>query len=496
MSSESSSTTLDNDSTPAYTFRDSLRGLADARMWWVFSAGFASGFPWVLTGACLSAWLNQNEIDKTIIGLFAVVASGYAINTLWGPMIDHVKIPYLSRFGQRRSWLLLCLLVMGILTLLISCLDLSSVGEPNSDPNVFESSWKLVVLALGIGETNALLWVLALLMVCIGYTGATLDLTTAAYRINVIKESEPNLVGLAASMEVAGWWAAFYLSAAIAFWTVDWVGWNLIYLSGAVVFFILSLIVVFGMKEPDKPPIQPIRRIRDLIDKTHYGALVDFFKRVGLPLMVCVLLFVVTFKLGEAFLGRMATVFYYDVGFTSSQIGTNSKFVSFFVAVSAAVVAGLMVGKFRSLPTLVIAGIAMAATNLMFSAMALQGNSMGFLLSFINVFNLPLHPAIGPSVDMFFWTAVCDGFTGGFSSVAFVTFITNYTSRIHSATQFAALASLGTLGRTTLSAASGFTVVWLNDSWSLFFVCTALAVIPALLLLYPISNMMRTRGIQ
>ena len=56
------------------------------------------------------------------------------------------------------------------------------------------------------------------------------------------------------------------------------------------------------------------------------------------------------------------------------------------------------------------------------------------------------------------------------------------------ATQYALLASLGTAGRTTLASSSGALVDWLNGDWGIFFIITALMVIPSLILLYVIKN--------
>ena len=45
-----------------------------------------------------------------------------------------------------------------------------------------------------------------------------------------------------------------------------------------------------------------------------------------------------------------------------------------------------------------------------------------------------------------------------------------------------------TAGRTTLAASSGAMVDWLNGNWGLFFIITAVMVIPSLIFLYTIKN--------
>ena len=75
-----------------------------------------------------------------------------------------------------------------------------------------------------------------------------------------------------------------------------------------------------------------------------------------------------------------------------------------------------------------------------------------------------------------------------FATVAFVAFISLLVDRNYTATQYALLASLGTAGRTTLASSSGALVDWLNGDWGIFFIITAMMVIPSLVLLYIIKS--------
>ncbi|MGO2321043.1 MAG: AmpG family muropeptide MFS transporter, partial [Vibrio toranzoniae] len=114
---------------------------------------------------------------------------------------------------------------------------------------------------------------------------------------------------------------------------------------------------------------------------------------------------------------------------------------------------------------LMIGGIAMASSNLMFAWIA----------------------QVGPNEHLFLATLMVDNFTSAFSTVAFVSFLTMVTGQAFSATQYALLASLGNLGRTTLASFSGEVVDYLND-WSTFFILTALMVIPSLIMLYSLRH--------
>ena len=108
----------------------------------------------------------------------------------------------------------------------------------------------------------------------------------------------------------------------------------------------------------------------------------------------------------------------------------------------------------------------MASTNLLFSLLAWSGKS-----------------------ELLFAIAVIfDDMAAAFATVAFVAFISMLVDRTYTATQYALLASIGTAGRTTLAASSGALVDWLNGDWGIFFILTAVMVIPSLIFLYIIKK--------
>ena len=68
--------------------------------------GFSSGLPLALTGSTLQAWLKEEDVSLTTIGVFALVGLPYVLKFLWAPLIDAVRLPVLTRaLGRRRAWL-------------------------------------------------------------------------------------------------------------------------------------------------------------------------------------------------------------------------------------------------------------------------------------------------------------------------------------------------------------------------------------------------------
>ncbi len=418
--------------------------LNDTRLWRIFLFGALSGFPWLLIGSAMTLWLKDEGLSRTSIGVFGLLFSVWTFNFLWAPIIDHARLPFLHRLGQRRSWIALCLAV------LVACSALLAVLGPH----------------VSIAATVALCFAIAL-------ASATQDLAIDAYRITVIGEDEPELIGHGAAMATCGWWTGVSLPGAVAFQFSDAHGWPPIYLALAAVLALTSLLALRWFREPPRggapgqatPPFGQSRAL-DWFNRTYVSAVSEFFQRNGARLAFGLLAFVFLFKIGEAFLGRMVVVFYNEVGFSDAEIGTYSKALGLPVTIACALAAGLFSGRFGVVRGLLVAGIAMAATNLLFAWVAV----------------------VGPDVGALSVAVIADGVTSAFSTVAFVAFISYYTSRLHTATQYGALASLGNAGRNVVAAASGFLVDALDGDWAAFFVLTSVMVLPSLVILIWIAR--------
>ena len=158
----------------------------------------------------------------------------------------------------------------------------------------------------------------------------------------------------------------------------------------------------------------------------------------------------------------MSILFYKEIGFSKSDIALYSKGLGWITTVSFTLVGGWFAIKAGVIRALFVSGIIMALTNLMFTFLAWSGKS-----------------------ELLFAAAVLlDDLAAAFATVAFVTFISMLVDRNYTATQYALLASIGTAGRTLMASSSGALVDWLNGDWGIFFIITALMVIPSLVLLW------------
>src|SRR4051812_22196810 len=87
-------------------WRNALAVYRHPRVLFMLLFGFSSGLPFYLIFATLSAWLRQEGIERSTIGMMAWAGLMYTIKVLWAPIVDRLKIPGLHDWlGRRRSWM-------------------------------------------------------------------------------------------------------------------------------------------------------------------------------------------------------------------------------------------------------------------------------------------------------------------------------------------------------------------------------------------------------
>ena len=439
----------------------------DRRMIRILLLGAISGFPWVLIGSSLSLWLSEEGLSRSTVGWAGLIFAVYAFNYLWAPLIDRLQIPILTKkLGHRRGWIVL--MQIAILTCLVT--------------------WSFI----NPTENLALLITVGLI---IAIASATQDITVDALRIEQIGENESKSMAAGAAMAVVGWWSGYKLGGVIALFTAQYfenIGitnyWQMTFLVLGVVVILMNIGLLFVHE-----PILTDRQLRqketdELIENklgskniitsivawitgTLGGPIISFFKKNGFSIAVGILSFVFLFKIGEAFLGRMSIVFYKEIGFSKGDIAIYSKTLGWITTVIFTLLGGLFVIRSGVLKALFLAGILMASTNLLFTALAWSEKS-----------------------ELLFAVAVIfDDIAAAFATVAFVAFISLLVDRTYTATQYALLASIGTAGRTTLASSSGALVDLLNGDWGIFFILTAVMVIPSLICLWLIKDKLKLR---
>ena len=447
------------------TFSEMLSVYLDKRMLKILLLGTISGFPWVLIGSSLSLWLKEDGLSRSTIGWAGLIFGVYAFNYLWAPLVDRIRIPFLMRkIGHRRAWIVL----MQIL-ILVSLL-LWSIMNPTENLGL--------VILVGL---------------IIAIASATQDITVDALRIEQIGEDEGKSMAAGAAMAVVGWWSGYKLGGVLSLFSAEYLQnlgfenyWQLTFLILGVLIILMNIGLMFVNetvsnekqnihKEADELILSKFgkenifTKIISWIGGTIGGPIISFFKKNGFSIAFGILGFIFLFKVGEAFLGRMSIIFYKEIGFSKTDIAIYSKTLGWITTVIFTLLGGLFVIRSGVLKAMFFAGILMASTNLLFSFLAWSDKS-----------------------EILFAIAVIfDDMAAAFATVAFVAFISLLVDRAYTATQYALLASIGTAGRTTLASSSGALVDWLNGDWGVFFIITALMVIPSLVILWIIKNRLK-----
>jgi len=447
------------------TLSETFSVYLDRRMVRILLLGIISGFPWVLIGSSLSLWLKEDGLSRSTIGWAGLIFGVYAINFLWAPLIDRIRIPWLTnKIGHRRGWIVTMQFII-----LVSLVFWSTI-----DP-------------------TANLWAVIAIGLIIAIASATQDITVDALRIEQIGENEGMSMQAGAAMAVVGWWTGYKLGGVVALNAAQYFQnagienyWQTTFLVLGIIIIACNIGLMF-VHEPQPTERQMAQRQTDQmieeklgssgaitkiiawISGTIAGPIISFFKRNGLAIALGILGFVFLFKIGEAFLGRMSIVFYKEMGFSKGDIALYSKGIGWITTVVFTLLGGLFAIRAGVVKAMFISGILMAATNLLFAVLYWSGKSEW----------------------LFAVTVLLDDIAAAFATVAFVAFISLLVDRTYTATQYALLASIGTLGRTTLAASSGELVDWLNGDWGIFFVITTVMVIPSLICLWIIRNKLK-----
>ncbi len=416
--------------------------------------GFSSGLPFYLIFQTLSAWLRQDHILRSTIGMLSWAGMFYSLKFLWAPVVDRWRLPGLHRWlGRRRSWMLLAQLGIAAALLMLS------TSEPASN---------LTHVVLG-----------ALLL---GFFAATQDIAMDAWRI----ESAPEeMQGAMAASYSLGYRFALIIGSAGALGLAQDMGWRSSYSIMAALVSV-GVVTTLLVREPapsaNRQSFLTEARAADWFERKshwptalrHAGAnfigsvvcpFMEFFQREGAVSAVLVLMLVASYHFTDYAMGSMINPFYIDHGYTLAQIATVVKIVGLTVNLVGVLLAGLLIARFGLRVALVLGSV------------LIMGSNLGFAL---------LAHTQGPTVLGLALANVLDNLALAMQGMALIAFLSSLTSPKYTATQYALFSSFYILAGKTLEGTSGFVVQAIG--YVHFFVYTASLSIPPLVLLYWLSR--------
>ncbi|MCW9005020.1 MAG: MFS transporter [Gammaproteobacteria bacterium] len=436
-----------------HSWQEAVRVYTKPRILGMLFLGFSAGLPFLLVFSTLSAWLSDANVSRTTIGFFSWIGIMYSIKVLWAPVVDRLSLPVLTKLlGQRRSWLLL-----------------AQSGIASG----------LLLLAFTTPENSLQLFALYALMVA--FSSATQDVVIDAYRIEAVdKEYQAAM----AATYVLGYRVATLAAGAGALYMADFINWQAAYITMAVLTGI-GIATTLIIREPEhrikadtlayeEQLINKIetkvhakgfnQKITEWFTSAVISPFAEFFHRTG-KYALLILLLIGTYRITDITMAVMANPFYLDLGFSKSEIASISKMFGFFLTIAGVALGGILVMRFGIMRILLLGGVLVIASNLLFACLS----------------------QIGPEITMLAVVISADSLAGGIATAVFIAYLSSLTNTAYTATQYALFSSLMTLLPKLIAGFSGIIV----DAYGylVFYFYSSLLGLPALLIiLYLLKN--------
>jgi PAT family beta-lactamase induction signal transducer AmpG len=323
---------------------ESICKFFERRMWSMLLLGYASGLPLLLIGSTLQAWMTDENVDLTAIGMASLIGLPYVIKIFWAPLLDRYKLPFLSR---RKGWMILFQILM------VFCIFGLSFSNPKD--NIYVTcTWAFLVSLFSASQ----------------------DIVIDAYRREILTDEE---LGLGSSLYVTGYRLAMLVSGAFALYLADQLPWKEVFrwlallMAPAILFTIIS--------PPENKHIPIPANLKDAI----IGPLADFFKRQGAWV---ILLFILLYKVGDSMASNMSTPFILDLGYSKTDIAAVAKTFGMIATIVGGLFGGTLMLRMNMKLSLILFGVLQAVSTLGFSILAQLPVSFVNLASVIAFENL------------------------------------------------------------------------------------------------------------
>jgi PAT family beta-lactamase induction signal transducer AmpG len=382
-----------------------------------FFLGFASILPAGLTSTPLQAWYTAEGLSITTIGMLGLIGIPYTLKFLWSPLFDYYSWPFL---GRRRGWLIVTQIILLFLLLAMAFLN------PRDTP------YLLALVALGVA-----------------FFSASQDIAIDALRTETLSTKER---GMGNALYVTAARLGAILTGGLSLVFAEHIGFQLTYLILASLMGV-GIITTLLSPEPEKSK-QVAPNLKDAI----IYPLKDFFSRRN---SVILLLLIVFYKCGDAFIAQLTTAFLMrGANFSLQEIGVVLKSVGMFATIIGAITGGFYLARWNIYSCLMIFGILQAVSNMFYWLLAM----------------------IGHNYTAFVTVIFADQFCGGLGTAAFMAFLMSLCNHRFTASQYALLSAVALIPRSFLGVPAGMIVD--AYGWIPFFTVGFVLSLPALAILW------------
>lgn len=294
---------------------------------------------------------------------------------------------------------------------------------------------------------------MACLALIIAFLSATQDIAYDAYRTELLTVEER---GPGSVYYVYAYRAAMLVSGGGSMIMSAHIGWQMTFMIMAGLMILCSLVTLIA-NEPAREQKKPATLSEVVVE--------PFLEFLTRNKAVWLLLLILTYKIGEAFALALTTPFLIQgLGFTVSDVGWIFKTVGVFATLLGLSVGGFLLNKLGLYNSLFWFGILQAVTNLLYYFLAIVGH------------NYP----------MMAFTILSDQFSAGLCTAALMVLLMSVCNQKYTATQFALLTSLTSIGRIAVPPISGYMVA--SVGWEMFFLFSVVMCAPGLIFLRFLKN--------
>ena len=418
-----------------------LSPYANRQLWVIALLGIASGLPFGALADPLSAWLLEQGLSLTSIGLFAYLSLPYTLKPLWAPLLDHYRPPLgLGRLGRRRGWLLL-----------IQLLALAAI--------------------VGLGSLNPAreIWLVGGVVLLIAFASASQDIVVDALRVESLSAAQ---APAGAAVMVPAYRIGQLLAGAgglalaqLAGWQVAWAA-----VGGCMIVGMVGTLLIRPQPPQQDAAPSPEQSPEQLFEQpaappsgwqTLRASFLNPLRHLlHQPNAWLLLLIILLYRLPDAFLAPMRVPLLLHVGFDKITLAEINKLVGFGATVLGGFVAHGLIQRLTLARVLWWGALAQGASNLLFLPLLRWGADRTLLT----------------------YAVAMDNLLGGIVSVAMVILLTRACRHPgYTASQYAVLSAVMSLSRTLVSGLTGLAADSLG--WGGFLILTALLAIPVLPLL-------------
>lgn len=399
-----------------------IRQYFTKRMLIMLLMSFSSGLPLALTGSTLQAWYTVSNVSIISIGFLTLVGQPYIFKFVWAPLMDRYIPPFL---GRRRGWIMITQVL----------LVLSIAGMAFFNPDIQPA--KLAMVAL-----------------LVAFLSASQDVSLDAYRTDILTPAER---GTGAALWANGYRLAMIVSGAVALMLAAKWGWHVTYIIMSLL-MLIGIVTTFFAAEP--------KIAEQLIPQSLWAAAKDGIS--DLLTRKCIgwlFVFMVLYKLGDAFALSLSSVFYLrGLGFSLDQVAWVGKMFGTVAGITGILIGGGLMVRLSLYRALMLFGWLQALSTLMFLWLALAGKVLWLFASAVFLEHL----------------------TGGMGTIALFVFLMGLCDQRYTATQYAVLSAVVALGRVYVGPAAGYTIKAIG--WPEFFVISFILGILGLILLHYLRN--------